>query len=161
MEKSKARVWTLSLALAAVLGMAGFALAGGPPAGPCGGPAYSELGPEKQAELEKLHKDFYSNTETNRQLLISKRHELDAQLYNPSPDDKKIQALTKEISELKGKLFEARVGLKQQMHKLGVYKRGGERGYGHWGGDRGPCGPCGGEGGRAAYRGKGHGAGHW
>ncbi len=150
MNTSKFRILGLGMTLAALLGFSGMASAA--QTGPYG------MTPERQAVIEKMHEDYYAKTNAVRQQLISKQHELNAQIYSPTPDEKKIQALTKEISDLRGKMFEARVALKQQMAKEG-FGGGWGRGYGGWGhggggwghGGRGGCGgysgggcgPCG------------------
>jgi len=138
------RTLSLSLALAAMLGLSGAAMAG-----PHGG-GMMNLSPEKQEIVKKLHEDFYNSTKPIRQELIAKRHELDAQLYNANPDEKKIEALTKEISDLRAKLYSARVTLKGKLIKEGItLERGGDgpgmrHGMGPHGGQA-PCGeaPCG------------------
>jgi zinc resistance-associated protein len=119
------RTLSFSLALAAMLGLAGSAMAAEPQrtdatARSHSGAGMMSLSPEKQEIVKKLHEDFYNNTKATRQELISKKHELDAQLYSAKPDDNKIQALTKEISDLRAKLYNARVTLKGKLIKENV-----------------------------------------
>jgi len=144
------RILSLSLALAAMLGLSVSAMAAEPH-----GAGMMQLSPEKQEIVKKLHEDFYNSTKQTRQELISKRHELDAQLYSASSDEKKIQALTKEISDLRAKLYSARVTLKGKLIKEGMtlgnsgYGPGMRRGMGACGGkptcgDASPHGACGG-----------------
>ncbi|MDR0239144.1 MAG: periplasmic heavy metal sensor [Deltaproteobacteria bacterium] len=136
------RSLSFSLALAAMLGLAAAALAAEPQeAGQAAtgyhGAGMMSLSPEKQAIVKKLHEDFYNSTKATRQELISKRHELDAQLYSAKPDENRIQALTKEISDLRAKLYNARISLKGKLIKEGIMLEhrgpgmGRGTGYGH------------------------------
>jgi zinc resistance-associated protein len=115
MHSFKFRTLTLSLTLTALLGLAALAAAAGPY-----GAGLAQLSPEKQEVVKKLHEDFRTATKATRQELISKKHELDAQLYSANPDEKKVQALAKEISELRAKLYSARVSLKGRLIQEGV-----------------------------------------
>jgi hypothetical protein len=113
-------------------------------------------------EIQKLHEAFYAKTHADRQLLLSKQAELDSQIYSPTPDDKKIRALTGEIAALRARLFEADVELQRQLVGKGApagYRHHGRRGwgYGHRGGGGGPYGGCG-YGGRGPHGDMGR---HW
>ena len=137
------RTLSLSLALAAMLGLAGSAMAAGPYGA---GAGMTNLRPEQQELVNKLHEDFYNSTKATRQELISKRHELDAQLYSANPDEKKVQALTKEISDLRAKLYSARVSLKGKLIKEGItLGHGGYGGHGPGHGRGMGMGDCGGQ----------------
>jgi len=122
---------TLALALVAVLGCSGLANAqmmggqgmgmmGGQGMGMMGGNMMMNLSPEKQAAAQKIYADFNAKTATMRQQLTAKQYELNAQLYSATPDDKKVQALTKEIADLNAKIFEAQVALQNQLTKEGI-----------------------------------------
>lgn len=159
MKKTTHRIG-LILVSAALLGLTGTAFAAQ------GGPAQGAAR-EVPAGIEKLHDDYYAKTEATRQLLISKTHELDAQIYSPTPDEKKIQALTGEISALRAKLDEERVNLRRGMIREGAEsgygygRRGwghGDRGHGwgHGGRGRGGRGYCGGGGGYGPCAGGGY-----
>ena len=144
------RTLSFSLALAAVLGLAASAAAAEPQeAGKAATGRYvggmKNLSPEKQELVRKLHEDFRDSTKATRQELISKRHALDAQLYSANPDEKAVQALTKEISDLRAKLYSARIALKGKLIKEGVMLEHDGHGKGARGG-QGPCrdAPCGG-----------------
>ena len=126
------RTLSFSLALAAMLGLTATALAATPQradttakttettATGYHGAGMMSLSPEKQAIVKKLHEDFRNNTKATRQELISKRHELDAQLYSANPDENRIQSLIREISDLRAKLYSARITLKGKLIKEGV-----------------------------------------
>ena len=116
MNTSNLRILSFSLALAAVLGLSGLATA----ASSCCGPGEAALNPEKQETAQKLYEDFYQSTEKTRQELISKRHALGAQMYSANPDEKAIQALAREISDLRAKLYSARISLKGNLIKEGI-----------------------------------------
>ncbi|WP_235731759.1 hypothetical protein [Fundidesulfovibrio putealis] len=64
--------------------------------------------------------EFYASTSSERQQLTSKQYELNAIIYSSNPDDKKVQALTKDVSDLRVKLYEAWVGFQKQMVKEGL-----------------------------------------
>jgi zinc resistance-associated protein len=124
MNTFKRRVLSLAL-VAAMLGLTGLASAAEPQGERTTttghyGAGMMRLSPEKQAIVRKLHEDFYNSTKATRQELISKRHELDAQLYSAKPDENKIQTLTKEISELRATLYNARISLKGKLIKEDV-----------------------------------------
>jgi len=129
------RTLSFSLALVAVLGLSGLAAASS-----CCEPGMAALSPEKREIAQKLYEDFYQSTEKTRQELISKRHALGAQMYSAQPDEKTIQALAGEISDLRAKLYSARISLKGNLIKEGI-PLGYGGGYGP--GMRGGCGGCG------------------
>ena len=116
---------TMALALVAVLGFSGLANAQMGGHGAMGGQAMMGgnmygLSPEKQAAVQKIYADNYTATAQLRQQLFAKQSELNAQLYGGATDDKKVQALTKDINDLNAKLFDSQVSLKRQLAKEGV-----------------------------------------
>jgi len=120
---------------------------------------------EKMERARKLYEDFHNSTLATRQELFAKRRELDAQMYSAQADEQKIQALAKEIADLRAKLYSARIALKNTLIKEGIPF--GRRGYGP-GMGRGPgCyGAGGGRDGCGGYgpgmgRGYGPGPGGW
>jgi zinc resistance-associated protein len=90
--------------------------AGGPGYGPCGG-AYAQLSPEKQAALQKLQEAFFTKTVQLRADIGVKRAELNAVSVAATPDTAKIQALSKELGDLVGKLTAERVLFRAQVAK--------------------------------------------
>jgi len=78
------------------------------------------LTPEKQTVVQKLYADHYTATAQIRQQLLAKQSELNAQLYNGTSDDQKVQSLTKEVGTLQTKLLEAQVNLRRQLIKEGI-----------------------------------------
>ena len=127
----------LALVLVALLGLSGLANAqmvgSGTMSGQgmmngqgmMGGNMMTGLTPEKQAAVQKIHADFNAVTASLRQQLTSKQYELNAQIYSATPDDKKVQALTKEVSDMRAKLFEAQVALQGRLTKEGLPTMGG------------------------------------
>ena len=91
----------------------------------------TDLSPEKKEIAKKLYEEFRDATAATRKELIAKRHELDAQLYSAQPDEKKIQALAKEISDLRAKLYSARISMKGKLIKEGIPVGYGKHGKGH------------------------------
>lgn len=134
--KIRKNVLTLSLALAAILGLAGMANAqnhmmGG--AGMAGGHAMGavyNLPPEKQAAVQKLYSEHNLATEPLRQQLFAKQSELNVLYYSGSTDTAKVQTLSREIGELNGKLYSAQVNLRKQLAKEGVPASGMGHGMG-------------------------------
>ncbi|HFZ8996805.1 TPA: zinc resistance sensor/chaperone ZraP [Citrobacter freundii] len=98
---------------------------------------------EQQATAQKIYDDYYSQTSTLRQQLISKRYEYNALLTASSPDSAKINAVAKEMEALRQSLDEQRVKRDIAMAQAGIPRgagmgyggcggRGGHMGMGHW-----------------------------
>lgn len=139
---------TASLAMARPGGPAGNGGPGyGPGNGPCGA-AYAQLSPEKQAALQKLQEAHYAKTAQLRADLGVKRAELNALSVTGNPDTAKVQALSKDLGDLIGKLTAERTLFRAQVAKeigpagLANCGFGGNGGYGHghMGGGRGMMG---------------------
>lgn len=97
------------------------------------GYGYHSLSPEKQAKAQQIYADYYAKTITLRQQILSKQSELNALIYSGKDDEKKIQSLTKEISDLRSKIFESQVALQRQLAKEDLPSMGGMGGYGPMG----------------------------
>lgn len=135
---------TASLAMARPGGPAG--PGNGPGNGPCGA-AYAQLSPEKQAALQKLQEAHYAKTAQMRADLGVKRAELNALAVTGNPDTAKVQALSKDLGDLIGKLAAERTLFRAQVAKeigpaglAGCGGFGGGYGHGHMGGGRGMMG---------------------
>lgn len=124
MKKSRMHTLSLVLALAALLGLSGLANAQMMGPGMMGGNMYG-MTPEKQAAAQKMYADFYAMTATMRQQLNAKQYELNVQLNSPGPDEKKVQALSKEVADLSVKLYEAQAAFQNQLTKEGIPAMGG------------------------------------
>ena len=101
------------------------------------------LSAEQQAAAQKIHNDFYNQTNALRQQLMSKRYEYNALLATNPPDTAKINAVAKEMESLRQSLDEQRVKRDVAMAQAGVPGgmgmgyggcggRGGHMGMGHW-----------------------------
>lgn len=87
-------------------------------AGPYGyGP---QLSPEQLQSAQKIFNDHYAGMDATRQALTAKRAELDAQLASPEPDSGRIEQLSREIGELRGKMLSARASVRSQLAKNGL-----------------------------------------
>lgn len=103
-----------------------------------GGRGASALTADQQAAAQKIYTQHYQATEKTRQQLYAKTSELNALLYGQKTDDKRIQTLSREVSDLRGKLFEDGVQMRRQLIKAGVpvmgMGMGGGRSMGYGGG---------------------------
>lgn len=128
MKKMTLRTTTLALAAVLVLGLAGVSQARGY-GGRDGGPCYNDsISPEQQEKARGIFNSHYAKMDSVRQALITKQAELDAQMSSTSPDKAKIESLSREIGELRGKMLAARTDLRAQLDKEGL-----PMGYGHMG----------------------------
>lgn len=111
----------LALASGIVFGMASLGQAAGPIGPDYGGPAYGmQLTPEQMEKARKIFTDNYAGMESTRQALAAKRAELAAQLDSPAPDRAKIESLSREIGELRGKMLSARAEVRSSLAKEGL-----------------------------------------
>ncbi len=143
--KTRMSILTLSLALVAVLGLAGMASAQGMMGQGMMGQGMMGQGmmgqgmgmggmygmsPEKQAVIQKLYVEYNTATAPVRQQLFAKQSELSALYYGGTTDAKKFQTLTREIGDLNAKLYEAQMNLRNQLAKEGVPASGMGHGMG-------------------------------
>ncbi len=139
------RITTLALAAILALGAAGAAEAANGRDYRPDAYAYPGLSPEQEAAARKLHTESLAGTTALRDALRAKRAELDAQLASPDPDKGKIESLSRDIGELRGKLMAARVDLRAKLAKEGIPAEAygpapqGRPGPGYGGPGYGPC----------------------
>lgn len=114
------RITTLALAAILALGAAGAAEAANGRDYRPDAYAYPGLSPEQEAAARKLHAESLAGTTDLRDALRAKRAELDAQLASPDPDKGKIESLSRDIGELRGKLMAARVDLRARLAREGI-----------------------------------------
>lgn len=81
---------------------------------------YGGLSAEQEATARKLFSESAASTAAIRDQLRAKRAELDAQLASPTPNKGKIESLSREIGELRGKLMNARVELRSRLADEGI-----------------------------------------
>lgn len=94
------------------------------------------LTPEQQANARKIFNENYENTRNIREALGEKRAELDALLSAANPDKARIEDLSREIGELRGKMIAARVEVRNKLAQAGLpadlYGTDGFEGNGGW-----------------------------
>ncbi|MBQ4566532.1 MAG: periplasmic heavy metal sensor [Desulfovibrio sp.] len=117
------RLGALALVAVCSLAFAGLAEARPDKAGDCPGQK-PPLTQEQHDGIQKLNQDFMANTLGLRQALMVKKAELNAQLISPTPDTAKVESLSREIGELRGKMLAARLNYKAELAKLGVSFKG-------------------------------------
>lgn len=118
----------------------------------------SQMSPEQMEVAREIIGRNFANVESSRQALNAKRQELDALLTSPNPDASRIESLSREIGELRGKMLSARAQIRSQLAQKGLPADflgpdgperpdnfGGPQGYHHnrsrhggWGHGRGP-----------------------
>lgn len=76
--------------------------------------------PEQRAQAQEIFDRNYANMNNIRQELAAKRYELDAQLASPNPDSAKIESLSREIGELRGKMLANRSKVRNQLRDQGL-----------------------------------------
>lgn len=97
--------------------------------------------PEQWQQAQQIFNESYGQMEQTRQALAAKRMELDQVLAMPNPDRGKIESLSREIGELRGKMLAARVETRDRLASQGLppdcfAMHNGPRGE-NWNG--GPC----------------------
>lgn len=113
----KTRTLISSLAVVALLAMSAVSYAG--PHGQGRGfynPA-SSLTAEQQAALKTAYEAYAKQVESVGQDLYAKNLELEAELAKAAPDAKRVSTLTKEVNELRGKVFEQQVAFRAKLAK--------------------------------------------
>lgn len=129
-------------------------------------PYGQQLTPQQMEKAQKIYDDSYAEMEQAREALAAKRAELDRQLASNNPDRNRIEALSREIGELRGKMLTSRMDLRNKLASQGLppdcFGRWPGNGYGPgYGSGYGPC-----WGGRGMMEGYGngwyhHGHGGW
>jgi len=126
--KTRMNILTLSLALVAVLGIAGMANAQGYM---MGGPGMMNgVAPENQAAMQKAYDGYAVATDQLNEQLFAKQAELNALYNSGSADSGRVQTLTREIGDLNGKLYAAQANLRKQLAKTGATSPRAASGYG-------------------------------
>jgi hypothetical protein len=121
--KIRKHITCMTLALAMLLGLSGMASAQVMPDGMgnsgwiTGDPS---LSPEKQTAVRNIYNEYYQSTAVLRQQYYAKHSELNAQLYGGNTDDRRVQVLIKEISDVNSRIFENQVNLRRRLIREGV-----------------------------------------
>ena len=87
---------------------------------------------EQQTAWQKIHNDFYAQSSALQQQLVTKRYEYNALLAANPPDSSKINAVAKEMENLRQSLDELRVKRDIAMAEAGI-PRGAGMGMGYGG----------------------------
>ena len=114
MKRSLSRTISLSFATVFLLASASLALAWGPGWG--GG----TMTQEQYAKAQQLAAENYAAINPIFQQWQAKQAELNAQVYRQTPEKTKIEALSKEIGELQGKLYAEQANLEAKLVKEGI-----------------------------------------
>lgn len=138
------RIAAIFIATAFILGSAAASQAQGPNDGPRYQmqPYGQQLTPDQMAKAQKIFNDSFADMESTREALAAKRAELDQQLASPNPDRGRIESLSREIGELRGKMLSSRVDVRNRLASQGLPPDCFGRGYGPAYGQAYP--PCGG-----------------
>jgi len=137
----------LSLVAIAVLSLSAMAVAG-PGYGPGGCPGYGggnglqqqALTPEQQEKAQSLYDSYEKAIIPLREQLFAKHALLNAAVEAENPDAKIVDALSKDLGELKTKLFTERTELRKKLAEAGIQSgQGRSMGRGN-GNGAGPCG---------------------
>lgn len=134
MKRTTIKMMTLALALSATVAVAGLAEARGmgggygrQGAGPVYGQGYNApaLTAEQQAAAQKIFAAHLAVVQPIKQQLIVKQAELQAQMISATPNAAKVEALSKEIGGLRGKMLAERANMNAQLTKEGLPAGGG------------------------------------
>jgi zinc resistance-associated protein len=96
------------------------------------GAGYRAMTPEQGQKLDKVYAEHYEEVEPLRRELYAKRLELRALSGNANADPDRVRELAREVTELRGKLLDARRDLAAGIEDSGVPA------YGYGGGGMGP-----------------------
>lgn len=110
-------ILALTSSLALARGGQGMGGQGGQGGCPGMGGGWGQLSPEKQAAFQKLHDAFAAKTAQLRADLGVKMAELNALSVAATPDQAKIDAVTKQIGDLQAKLLSERTQFRIQVSK--------------------------------------------
>ncbi|MES9996588.1 periplasmic heavy metal sensor [Desulfovibrio aminophilus] len=138
MKTATRSAWYVGLALSMVLGLAAASYAfGGYGHGMYGGgpgygmmDEYTQLTPEKRAAVDKLFAEHRKAVQPLRDELFVKQAELDAVERQQSPDLNAVRTLAKDITTLRGKLFDQGEAFRAKVEKETGIEMGPGRGYG-------------------------------
>ncbi len=128
MKTATIRMMALALAATAIFAFAGLAQARGMGGGygHGGGHGYGQgynapaLTADQQAKAQKIFATHTAAVQPIQQQMIVKQAELQAQMISATPDSSKIEALSKEIGALRGKMLSERANLNAQLTKEGL-----------------------------------------
>ena len=133
---TKRNITSMALALALVMAVASFAVAGpggrggmGNARGGCGawsggpglGGLYAQLTPEKKAAVDKIFESYRGKFSEVRDAMRTKHAVLQAMVNGGQADEKKIGKVVSDMSALRDKMFDLRKSLRDDLSKeLGI-----------------------------------------
>ena len=79
-----------------------------------------QMNPQQMEMAREIIGRNFANMDSTRQALAAKRQELDALLASPNPDAGRIEKLSREIGELRGKMLAARAQIRSQLAQKGL-----------------------------------------
>lgn len=98
------------------------------------------LSAEQRASIDKLYNEHRDKVGPMFREMDNKNADLYEEMYKDTPNESKINSLSKEIGELQGKINAERVKMRTELEKEGIsprrgFYRGAHRGHGGYG----PC----------------------
>ena len=85
-----------------------------------GGGYGPQMTPQQLESAREIVGRGYANMDSTRQALAAKRNELDSLLASPNPDGARIEQLSREIGELRGKMLSARAQVRSELIQKGL-----------------------------------------
>lgn len=79
-----------------------------------------QMTPQQLETAQEIIGRGYANMDSTRQALAAKRNELDSILASPNPDSGRIEQLSREIGELRGKMLSARAQVRSELIQNGL-----------------------------------------
>lgn len=79
-----------------------------------------QMNPQQMEMAREIISRNFADMDSTRQTLAAKRQELDAHLASPNPDPARIESLSREIGELRGKMLAARAQIRSQLAQKGL-----------------------------------------
>ena len=79
-----------------------------------------KLAPEQQTQAKALMEEIKAKNAPIREAIKAKKAEIDALMKTPAPDKTQLEALSKQIGELRGKELVNRMEMKEKFQKAGL-----------------------------------------
>lgn len=80
---------------------------------------YKKLTADQKTKVDKIMQDFKGKVMPLKDQMQAKHDELEKQLAMTTPDESKVNSLTKEISDLRNQMFTTHVQARLEMAKIG------------------------------------------
>lgn len=79
-----------------------------------------QLTPQQRKQAEQIFNENFASMNETRDALAQKRQQLNMELQSENPDSAKIESLSREIGELRGKMLAARVKVRSELASEGL-----------------------------------------